>query len=320
MPHKKILVTGGAGFIGSHLCELLIDEGFTVKVFDDLFRGNKSNLSSIQKSLEFECGDIKNKEDVSKAVKNVDIIVHLAAINGTRFFYEIPEKVLDVNVKGTLNILEAAANNNVKHVVFSSSSEVYGYPLSFPTNENHVLQIMDPLNSRFSYAGSKIVGELMVINFAKAFGFDYSILRFHNVYGPRMGHEHVFPEFIRRIIRNEDFVVQGDGTQTRSFCYISDAIKGIFYCLVKDAAKNQIFNIGNDKEISLNEVIDLLSKISGKEINPKYNIKSDQLTGSTLRRQPDISKARKLLGYEPEIELKKGLKKTFQWYENHYRS
>jgi len=320
MKDKKILITGGAGFIGSFLSKFLLDNGFEVKIFDDLSRGNNSNLDSIKNEIEFTNGDIRNKQHVLKATKDIDSIIHLAAINGTRFFYEIPNTVLDVNVIGTLNVLEVSGELGIKHVVFSSSSEVYGFPHSFPTNENHVLQLMDPTNPRFSYAASKMVGESMVINYARKFGINYTILRFHNVYGPRMGHEHVFPEFIKRIVLNEEFKVQGNGLQTRSFCYISDVVKGIMLSMIKDEGKNQIFNIGNDKETTLKEVINLLGEISGKKIIPKYDESSTQLLGSTNRRQPDISKARKLLGYQPNVELREGLEKTYLWYENYYEN
>ncbi len=317
--NKNVLVTGGAGFIGSSLSEYFASKGYNVKILDDFSRGKISNIKSIKGKFEIIHGDIKDKKVLSDALKNIDVVLHLAAINGTRFFYEIPHKVLDVNITGTLEILKSVSTEGISRFVFSSSSEVYGYPKSFPTNEEHLLQIMNPINPRFSYAVSKIAGESMVINFAKQFGFDYTILRLHNIYGPKMGNEHVIPEFIRRQVSNEKFIVQGDGTQIRSFCFISDATVGIFLASTRKKGANQIFNIGNDNPTSINDLIKLLSKIVGKKIVPVYNTKSKQIEGSTLRRQPDISKAQKLLDYVPEVSLENGLKITYQWYENHFK-
>lgn len=315
---ENILVTGGSGFIGSHLTQLLIKKNRKVTLLDDFSRGNKSYIEEITDKVKIIDGDIREKEVVKNTLKEIDIVIHLAAINGTKYFYEIPDRVLDVNIKGTFNIIEEAGKAGIKRFVFSSSSEVYGFPRSFPTKENHELQIMDPINPRFSYAGSKIAGELIVINFARKFGMEYGILRFHNVYGPKMGEEHVIPQFIKRLCFNQDFIVQGDGTQTRSFCYVSDAVEGTYLVSTKREAANQIFNIGNDQPTTINELINLLSEISNKKIKPKYDLNSKQLSGSTLKRQPDITRARKILGYEPKVNMKEGLEMTYNWYIDHF--
>jgi nucleoside-diphosphate-sugar epimerase len=154
-------------------------------------------------------------------------VYHLAAINGTKYFYEIPGKVLNVNVNGTINFVNWLQNSKVKRFFFSSSSEVYGFPKVFPTPETEELSIPDPTNPRFSYSSSKILGEIIVINFARTFGIDYSIGRIHNAYGPQMGFEHVMPEFIKRCVLNEEFTVQGDGAESRCFCFndITDIAK-----------------------------------------------------------------------------------------------
>ncbi len=319
-PLKRILVTGGSGFIGSHLCKLLVNEGYNIRIFDNLFRGKTTNIGSIKDNIEFIQGDITNKNSVENILEDIDTVIHLAAINGTKFFYEIPHKVLSVNIIGTINILNAAINSGVKRFVFSSSSETYGFPKTFPTNENHILQIMDIKNPRFSYSISKIAGESLVINYAKQFGFDYTILRYHNAYGPSMGNEHVITEFIRRVINNEKFTVQGNGSQMRSFCYISDIVKGTFLASIQDKGVNEIFNIGNDEISTINQLINLLEKISGKKIVPNYDTTSEHMIGSTLKRQPDIKKAKELLNYEPQVSIKEGLELTFRWYENYYKN
>ena len=238
----------------------------------------------------------------------------MAAINGTKYFYEIPEKVLQVNLKGTLNLMDWISSTDSKRIFFSSSSEVYGFPTLFPTPEHSVLSIPDPTNPRFSYSSSKITGEIIIINFAKSLGIDYTIARLHNAYGPKMGFEHVIPEFIRKAVKEEKFLVNGDGTESRSFCYISDIVQEIELITNISKGKNEIFNIGNSSETTINQLIIELEKIHGEKISPVYT-KFDN--PGTKRRVPDLSKIKKL-GYVPKISLHEGLKKTYQWYEKYY--
>ena len=212
---KKVLVTGGAGFVGSNLVKELIKKGEEVIVFDNGFRQKFSNLDEVNGKCHLIKGDITQKEDWKQIPKDIDLVYHLAAINGTKYFYEIPEQVLKVNVNGTMNFVEWLHNSSVKQFFFSSSSEVYGFPKIFPTPESEELTIPDPTNPRFSYSSSKVLGEVIAINFAKSLGIDYSIGRLHNAYGPQMGFEHVMPEFIKRCVLNETFTVQGDGTESR---------------------------------------------------------------------------------------------------------
>ena len=248
--------------------------------------------------------------------KDIDFVFHLAAINGTKYFYEIPEKVIEVNVLGTLNFINWIKNTDVNRIFFASSSEVYGLPKIFPTPETESLMIPDPKNPRFSYSSSKMMGEIMIINYARTYGIDYSIARFHNVYGPRMGFEHVIPEFIRKCVKNEKFTIQGNGSETRSFCYISDAVDGIILLSEHHDARNEIFNIGTEEEVSINRLIELLGEIHGQKITP---ISANFENAGTRRRVPDISKISKL-GYKPKIPLKVGLQKTYDWYARYYAS
>jgi len=198
MDYEKILVTGGVGFIGSNLCKKLSEFDKQVVIFDNGFRmgfldfKNESHISLIK-------GDITNQEDWKKIPSDIDYVFHMGAINGTKFFYEIPEKVLEVNTLGTYNMLKWINNSRAKGFFFASSSEIYGIPKIFPTSETEEMMIPDPKNPRFSYSSSKMIGEILCINFAKKYGISYSIGRFHNVYGPRMGFEHVIPEFIKRM-------------------------------------------------------------------------------------------------------------------------
>ncbi|MGI0021288.1 MAG: NAD-dependent epimerase/dehydratase family protein [Nitrososphaeraceae archaeon] len=315
MAHKKVVVTGGAGFLGSYLVDLLLRRGYEVTVFDNGFRTGFDNIEHIKDATLIR-GDVTKNEDWENIPKDIDLAFHLAAINGTKYFYEIPEKVIEVNTKGTLNFMSWIKDTNTSRLFFASSSEVYGFPKIFPTPETEPLVVPDPKNPRFSYSSSKIIGETIVINYAKSLGIDFSIGRFHNVYGPKMGFEHVMPEFIRRCVKNEQFVVQGNGMESRSFCYVSDAIDGILLLTESSSAKNEIFNIGTNEEITIKGLISQLEKIHGKTITPIFK---EFHNAGTSRRNPDISKISKL-GYKPKVPLAVGLKKTYDWYTNFYKS
>tara|TARA_B110000438_G_scaffold288112_1_gene321172 strand:- start:9527 stop:10465 length:939 start_codon:yes stop_codon:yes gene_type:complete len=310
----KILVTGGSGFIGSNLIAELIKK-HEVIAFDNGFRAGFENILS-NSNVTLVKGDVTKKEDWAKLPTDVDFVYHLAAINGTKFFYEIPSKVLEVNVRGTLNFVEWIKDTNAKQFFFASSSEVYGFPKIFPTPETEPLTVPDPINPRFSYSSSKIIGETIAINFAKSYGIDFTIGRFHNVYGPKMGFEHVIPEFIRKCVKKEKFTVQGDGNEARCFCYISDAINALTLLMNSTDSKNKIYNIGTNEEIKINDIISILENIHNQSISPTYE---EFKNAGTKRRVPDISKITKL-GFIPEISFKDGLKLSYDWYSAHYLS
>ena len=221
-----------------------------------------------------------------------------------------------MNVQGTLNFVNWIQNTSVRRVFFASSSEVYGFPKVFPTPETENLSIPDPQNPRFSYSSSKIIGEMIIINFGRSLGVDYQIGRFHNVYGPAMGFEHVMPEFIRKIVKNEPFEVQGNGQDSRCFCYVSDAVNAISIIMENKSIRNNIFNVGTPEETTIKQLIEILGDISGKKINPIF--KEFEQHG-TRRRVPDLSKINQL-GFKPKINLKEGLKETYQWYKNYYET
>lgn len=261
-------------------------------------------------------GDVTNFNDWKKIPKDIEFAYHLSAINGTKYFYQMPEKVIDVNVKGTMNFFDWVKDTDVKKIFFASSSEVYGFPKKFPTPETEPLMIPNPENPRFSYSSSKIIGETATINFTKKYGIKYIIGRFHNVYGPRMGFEHVIPEFIRMCVKNENFLMKGNGEETRCFCFISDAVDALTLLEEHTHAENEIFNIGTTHEISIKHLAEILSDINGKKIIPTVQ---DFENPGTSRRVPDISKISKL-GYNPKISLEVGLKNTFDWYKKYYDS
>lgn len=309
----NVLVTGGAGFVGSHLVESLVDDGHSVTVFDNVSRGARDRLGDVIDDVTFVEGDIRDADALDRAAGDPEVIVHLAAINGTKNFYERPLAVLDVNVIGTQNVVDYARNEDVERLVFASSSEVYGFPEEFPTPESHQLQIMDSENPRYSYAGSKIIGEQYVVNGSSDGAYEYAIVRPHNLYGPDMGYDHVIPEFIERLLKDEDFTIYGDGTQTRSFCYITDAIDAISTLISSPSAANAIYNVGTQHEITINELANHLFEVAG--VYPEVeHIESKELSGSPDRRQPDISKATADLDYQPSVSLEEGLRRTLDAY------
>ena len=226
---KKFLVTGGTGFVGANICHLLINLGHQVTIFDNNSRGNLKRILPIKKELKFIKGDIRNYFQFDKALKNIDALIHLAYINGTKYFYSKPVDVLDVAIKGILNTFEGCKKHKIKELYIASSSEVYQTPNKIPTDENEPLKIPDIFNPRYSYGGGKILSELMGIHYGKKFFKKLIIFRPHNVYGPDMGNEHVIPEFINRLKKinkkNKKFIIQGSGKEIRSFIFIDDFIQ-----------------------------------------------------------------------------------------------
>ena len=250
-----------------------------------------------------------------------DIAFHLAAINGTRFFYEIPHEVMRVNIITLFNILELLPELGDPKLVWTSSSEVYAgsfeiAELPIPTPEDVPLSISDVFNPRFTYAGSKIAGELICLNYARVHDFDISIVRPHNIYGPKMGREHVIPEFLLRIFKRENpFPIYG-AENSRAFCYVSDFIRGLDKVARSHKTSGEILNLGNDEEIKIIDLAELMFDIFN--FHPRVEVFSAPL-GSVLRRCPDIDRARKLVGYEPEIDLQEGIMKTYEWYYNEWQ-
>lgn len=316
MKKKKYLVTGGTGFIGSALAKRLVKEGYNVRVLDNDIRGAAERLKDVKDKIELVKADIRNLGEVQKACKNVDSVIHLAYINGTEYFYKMPELVLEVAVKGMMNILDSCIRENVKELVLASSSEVYQSPPKVPTDETAPLIVPDPLNPRYSYGGGKIICELLAINYGRKYFDRTMIFRPHNVYGPDMGWEHVIPQFILRmkeLSRNKgkeiNFPIQGTGKETRAFVFIDDFIDGLMIVLKK--GKNlETYHIGTMEEKSIGNVAIEIGKYFGKEVELKPG---EGAKGSTKRRCPDISKLMSI-GYNPKVSFEKGLKLTADWY------
>ncbi|MBD3296683.1 MAG: NAD-dependent epimerase/dehydratase family protein, partial [Candidatus Omnitrophica bacterium] len=259
---------------------------------------------------------IRDADKVKKTLKGVDGVCHLAFVNGTEFFYSKPEIVLEVGVKGMINVLDGCVENGVKEIVLASSSEVYQTPPLVPTPENVPLSIPDPWNPRYSYGGGKIISELMTINYGRKYFDRVIIFRPHNVYGPDMGNEHVLPQFILRmqqLCKNStgkiSFPIQGTGKETRAFVYIDDFTKGLMLAIEKGENMN-IYHIGTEDEVTISKVAETVAEFFDRDIE----IETGNLcAGGTLRRCPDITKL-KGLGYVPGTSLKEGVFKTAEWY------
>lgn len=318
MSAKSYLVTGGTGFIGSALVRRMVKDGYRVRVLDNDSRGSAGRLDDIAGHFEFVPGDIRDAAKVSEAAQGVDSICHLAFVNGTEFFYSKPELVLDVGVRGMLNVLDAAIQHNIGELALASSSEVYQTPPVVPTAEDAPLSVPDPLNPRYSYGGGKIISELMAINYGRKYFERVLIFRPHNVYGPQMGFEHVLPQFILRMKKlcatnNSNplpFPIQGTGQETRAFVYIDDFIDGVALVLEKGEHLN-IYHIGTMEEVPIAEAARLVGRYFGREIEV---VPGELAKGGTNRRCPDISKLA-ALGYRPRYRLEDGMPLIAKWYD-----
>jgi len=307
---KTCLITGGTGFIGSALTRLLLERGFNVRVLDDNSRGNFRRLTDVMDSLDIREGDIRNTDLVSKSLLGVDVVVHLAYINGTINFYERPREVLDVAIVGMQNVLEAMKVNDVPELYLASSSEVYQYPDVFPTPEAVPLVVPDPFNPRYSYGLGKIVQEFMSIH-ADTFLKRLAIFRPHNIYGPDMGYQHVIPELCAKIVaeKSNKVVLKGDGSQSRTFCHISDFVQG-FGLLLNAEIEREIFNLGTREEVTISHLAGVIASSLGRQIEFST---STAPTGETNRRIPDISKIERL-GFSQSVKLEAGVHDYCDWY------
>jgi len=318
----KVLVTGGTGFIGSFLVKGLLKKGYNVRVFDNNYRGVAENLKDVIDDIEYQEGDIRDIEAVEKSVKGIEEVYHLAFINGTENFYNHPDLVMEVGIKGHFNIMDAIQKSNVKNFIYASSSEVYQTPSIVPTPESIPALIPDVSNPRYSYGGSKLYGELLTLHYPLNEHCERKIFRPHNIYGPAMGFEHVIPQIAKKIYLSSNKLehtkasieIQGSGVETRAFCYIDDAVDGII-TMAENGETGNIYHLGKEEEV---RIIDLIRGIANS-LNIELEIKHGDLQpGGTPRRCPDITKL-KTLGYKPEIDLAEGLKKTISWYINYFK-
>ena len=317
----KIAITGAAGFIGRNLVSVLAEQKHTVLAIDNEFRASFESLKE-KRNIKKITADVLEQKELNALLKGCDAVYHLAAINGTENFYNIPEKVLEVGLIGTYNVLQSVLNHNIKNFFFASSSEVYNDARKIPTPEDIPCIVPDILNPRFSYGGSKICGELLTINLLRNTDVRYVIFRPHNVYGPEMGFEHVIPQLVMKLASQLSghnvgskmkLNIEGNGKQTRSFIFITDAIKAIILSTI-GSSYSGVIHIGTEDEIT----IKLLAKETIKCFGVKADLTfTDSKPGGPNRRCPDTKQLKKL-GFKNRTILRTGLNETVSWYKDFY--
>jgi UDP-glucose 4-epimerase len=303
----KYLITGGAGFIGSHLVEKLIARGDQAVVFDNLSTGSASNLSGIKERIKFEQGDILDKAAINKLVSESDYVVHLAAALGVFNIVSKPLDSLKTNLQGSEVVLEACDKYR-KPVLIASTSEIYGKNDKVPLNEEDDRIIGHPLKSRWSYSEAKAVDESLAYFYYLENKLPIRIIRFFNTVGPRqVGHYGmVVPRFVSAALKNESLSVYGSGDQIRCFCHVNDAVRALLLVMDSDKAIGEVFNVGNNKQISIMELAKKVIELTGSSSTIEkiaYEKAYPEGFEDMQRRVPDISKIKQVLGWSPEINL-----------------
>ena len=305
----RVLVTGGAGFIGSHVVDELINRGNTVTVLDDLSNGKMDNLKNHLKdpAFQFIRGGIRDTRAVGKALADADAVIHEAAMISVPLSVKNPELAHSVNVEGTLNLLRVSSDRGVKKFIFSSSCAIYGEQVKLPISEDAPPKLLSP------YAASKLAAEESCRKFYEEKGLETVCLRYFNVYGPRQTsgeYAGVMVKFIERLRANQPPVIYGDGEQTRDFIHVKDVVEATLLALERDGAVGEVINVGTARGISINELCEIFLKVSGKtSIKPAHKAPR---SGDIRHSRADISKARKLLGFESKVPLEKGVKMLWE--------
>ncbi len=317
--NKRVLVTGGAGFIGSNLCEALLKQGNEVICLDNFLTGKKENIKPLLKNKKFHFieGDIRNQKDCKKAVDGVQIILHQAALGSVPRSVHDPITTNNVNIDGFLNMLFAAKEAKVKRFVYASSSSVYGDEKNLPKVENKIGNPLSP------YAITKYTNELYAINFSSLYGIETIGLRYFNVFGKQQDPEGMYaaaiPKFIKAFVSGNSPVIYGDGTQSRDFTYIENVIQANNLAATTSGKKslNTIYNVAYGESTTLNELIILLQELLGKfdpSIKKIKIVYGKEREGEIKYSLASINKAKKLLGYSPKFNFKTGLRQAIQWY------
>ncbi len=315
---KKILVTGADGFIGSHLTELLVREGYDVTAFvyynsfGSLGWLDRSKLE-IKSQIKFFPGDIRDPNGVRKAVKDVNYVLHLASLIAIPFSYHSPDSYIDTNIKGTLNILQAARDFDIEQIIHTSTSEVYGTAREVPITENH------PLSGQSPYSASKIGADQIASSFFSSFDLPVSIIRPFNTYGPRQSARAVIPSVISQIANKNEFIKLGSIHPTRDFSYVEDTVRGFLRAINNKKTIGEIINLGSNFEISIGDTVNLISEIMNQEIDIKVEQERIRPKKSEVDRLFACNKkAKLLLDWEPQYAgldgFKKGLGKTIEWF------
>jgi nucleoside-diphosphate-sugar epimerase len=312
--YSRMLVTGGAGFIGSHIVDRLLEEGFDVTVIDNLDTGSLEKIAQHKSNHDFHLvkGDIRDFDLVKETMKDVDAVFHEAALASVTLSVENPLLTNDINVTGTLNLLKASSDLHVKRFIYASSAAVYGNTKSPQKREN-----MTP-NPTSPYGVSKLAAENYVKLFHKLYGLETVSLRYFNVYGPRQrfdiqsAYGGAITIFLNRLLKNMSPIMYGDGEQTRDFVYVQDVIEANMLALNNKNAAGEVFNIGTGTNVSVNQVAEALKDIMNKK--DLKNVHADPRPTDIRHGYADINKAKKILGYHPKVSLKEGLTKLVNWY------
>jgi len=323
---RRALITGGAGFIGFHLASELSQSGDCEVVLVDNFRRGRRDeeLGALlqRPGVSLVEGDLAEGGVLKHVGGSFDEVYHLAAVIGVRNVLERPHEVVRINALATLRLLDWFVTGGGRKLLFTSTSEVYAwtqlfYALPVPTPESVPLALTDLSDPRSTYAGSKIFGELAVTHYCKAYRKPCVIVRFHNVYGPRMGYEHVIPELHGRAKEGQNPLVVYSADHRRAFCYVQDAVNLLIQMMRNPAADGLTFNVGNDREeVTMRELAERILRL----MNLKRTITAQPaLNDPIVRRCPDMAKARSILGYVPRVNLDEGLGKTLAWYDQHPR-
>jgi nucleoside-diphosphate-sugar epimerase len=305
----RYLVTGGAGFIGSHTVDELVRRGHGVVVLDDLSSGKEENLADVRTKITFMKGSITDLEAVQRAMHQAEYVIHLAARTSVPRSVKDPIDTNRINVEGTLNVLVAARDNRVKRVVFAASSSAYGETPTLPKKESMQSLPISP------YGVSKYVGELYAQTFGRCYGLENVCLRYFNIFGPRQDpdspYSGVLSRFAAAFLQDEPPVVFGDGEQTRDFTYVDNAVQANLLASEAPGASGFVFNVGTGDRYSLNQTLEILRGLSAKKLPAKYEPARE---GDIRDSQADITAARELLGYEPTVRFEEGLERTYEWY------
>jgi UDP-glucose 4-epimerase len=306
---ELVLVTGGAGFIGSHLCERLLHEGYGVRVLDDFFSGKRDNIAPFGSGIEMVEGSVADPAVAARAVKGAHFVLHQAAIPSVPRSVREPLKSNHANVNGTLTLLEAAKDAGVQRVVYAASSSAYGDTPTLPKVET---MASDP---RSPYAVAKLAGEGYCRAFTRVYGLETVCLRYFNVFGPRQDpngdYAAVIPRFILAILEGRPITLHGDGEQSRDFTFIANTVDGNLLAMKAPGASGEVMNLACGESFTLNQMVQMLAEIIGKTPHVEY---IESRTGDVKHSLADISKARRLLGYEPKVSFREGLEKTVEYF------
>ncbi|MCE5299673.1 MAG: SDR family oxidoreductase [Spirochaetia bacterium] len=309
---KRVVVAGGAGFIGSHLCEELVNKGYSVVCIDNLGTGRMDNLKSLLKNKKFTF----KKYDIRKPIKiagKVDYFYHLASYASPPYYQTKSIETLMTNSLGTMNVMEFCRAKKARYLI-TSTSETYGDPKEHPQKETYWGNV-NPVGIRSCYDEAKRFAEALTMEYVRKHNVDARIIRIFNTYGPRLQKDdgRVISNFIDQALHNRPLTLYGDGSQTRSFCYVADQVRGLIMAMEKAGLAGEVINIGNPNEFTVKQAAYMIKEMTGSK---SKIVRKPLPEDDPARRKPDITKAKKLLGWEPTVQLKEGLKYTIEWFRD----